>query len=169
MRLGATLAHLSEAPPFDIAPWARRLVDAGFESLWTPEVVGRGSLVPDPFVVLAVAATATEGVELGTATVQVPLHHPADLAHRVLSLVAVCGDRLLPGAQPRLPMIRQQVVEAPRPFRLKRDHFVATGLKLPQHPAEEMGVSVVPAALQRVGEVDDPHAAALRCCSSRLR
>lgn len=100
MRLGATLAHLSDAPPFDVAPWARRLVDAGFESLWTPEVVGRGSLVPDPFVVLAVAATATEGVELGTATVQVPLHHPADLAHRVLSLMAVCGDRLTLGVSP---------------------------------------------------------------------
>lgn len=100
MRLGATLAHLSDAPPFDVAPWARRLVDAGFESLWTPEVVGRGALVPDPFVVLAVAATATEGVELGTATVQVPLHHPAELAHRVLSLKAVCGDRLTLGVSP---------------------------------------------------------------------
>lgn len=100
MRLGATLAHLSEAPPFAIAPWARRLVDAGFESLWTPQIVGRGFLVPDPFVTLAVAATATEGVELGTATVQVPLHHPADLAHRVLSLMAVCGDRLTLGVSP---------------------------------------------------------------------
>ena len=100
MRLGATLAHLSEGPPFAVAPWARRLVDAGFESLWTPEVVGRGSLVPDPFVVLAVAATATEAVELGTATVQVPLHHPAELAHRMLSLMAVCGDRLSLGVSP---------------------------------------------------------------------
>ena len=105
MRLGATLAHLSEAPPFPVVPWARRLVDAGFESLWTPEVVGRGSLVPDPFVVLAAAATATEdrgteAVELGTATVQVPLHHPAELAHRVLSLRAVCGDRLTLGVSP---------------------------------------------------------------------
>jgi alkanesulfonate monooxygenase SsuD/methylene tetrahydromethanopterin reductase-like flavin-dependent oxidoreductase (luciferase family) len=100
MRLGATLAHLSEAPPFAVAPWARRLADAGFESLWTPEVVGRGFLVPDPFVTLAVAAAVTEDVELGTATVQVPLHHPADLAHRVLSLKSVCGDRLTLGVSP---------------------------------------------------------------------
>lgn len=100
MRLGATLVHLSEAPPFDVARWARRLVGAGFESLWTPHIIGRGSLVPDPFVTLAVAATATAGVELGTATVQVPLHHPAELAHRVLSLMAVCGDRLTLGVSP---------------------------------------------------------------------
>ena len=100
MRLGATLAHLSDAPPVDIARWADRLVAAGFESLWTPEVIGRGSLVPDPFVTLAVAATATKEVELGTATVQVPLHHPVELAHRVLSLMSVCGDRLTLGVSP---------------------------------------------------------------------
>lgn len=100
MRLGATLAHLSQAPPYAVAEWARTLVGEGFESLWTPEIIGRGALVPDPFVTLAVAATATDGVELGTATVQAPLHHPADLAHRIRSLVAVCGDRLRIGLSP---------------------------------------------------------------------
>ncbi|MCD2198169.1 LLM class flavin-dependent oxidoreductase [Actinomycetospora endophytica] len=100
MRLGATLVHLSPAPPYATAEWARRLVGAGFESLWTPEIIGRGFLVPDPFVTLAAAATVTEDVELGTATLQVPLHHPADLAHRILSLAAVCGDRLTLGVSP---------------------------------------------------------------------
>lgn len=100
MRLGATLAHLSPGPPPPTAEWARRLVGAGFESLWIHQVIGRGYLVPDPFVTLAVAATATEGVELGTATVQIPLHHPADLAHKVLSLMEVCGDRLTLGVSP---------------------------------------------------------------------
>ncbi len=100
MRLGATLAHLSPGPPLGLAEWARQLAGAGFESLWVPQVIGRGYLVADPFVTLAVAATATEGVELGTATIQVPLHHPADLAHRVLSLVSVCGDRLSLGVSP---------------------------------------------------------------------
>lgn len=68
MRLGATLTHLSPGPPYAVAEWARRLVGEGFESLWTPQLIGRGSLVPDPFVVLAAAATATEDspdVELG--------------------------------------------------------------------------------------------------------
>jgi alkanesulfonate monooxygenase SsuD/methylene tetrahydromethanopterin reductase-like flavin-dependent oxidoreductase (luciferase family) len=100
MRLGATLAHLSPAPPFAIAERARRLVGAGFDSLWVPQVIGRGFWVADPFVTLAVAATATDGVELGTATLQVPLHHPADLAHRILSLMSVCGDRLTIGVSP---------------------------------------------------------------------
>jgi len=100
MRLGATLVHLSDAPPYPVAQWADRLVAAGFESLWTPHLIGRGPLVPDPFVTLATAAMATEDVELGTATVQVPLYHPADLAHRILSLMAACGDRLTLGLSP---------------------------------------------------------------------
>jgi alkanesulfonate monooxygenase SsuD/methylene tetrahydromethanopterin reductase-like flavin-dependent oxidoreductase (luciferase family) len=100
MRLGATLVHLSDGPPLAVARWADRLVSAGFESLWTPYIIGRGTLIPDPFVTLAVAATATQGVELGTATVQVPLYHPADLAYRVLSLMSVCGDRLTLGVSP---------------------------------------------------------------------
>jgi alkanesulfonate monooxygenase SsuD/methylene tetrahydromethanopterin reductase-like flavin-dependent oxidoreductase (luciferase family) len=100
MRLGATLVHLSDAPPYAVARWAERLVTAGFESLWTPHIIGRGSLVPDPFVTLATAAAVTRDVELGTATVQVPLFHPADLAHRVLSLMLACGDRLTLGVSP---------------------------------------------------------------------
>jgi alkanesulfonate monooxygenase SsuD/methylene tetrahydromethanopterin reductase-like flavin-dependent oxidoreductase (luciferase family) len=101
MRLGATLARLSPgSPPAPIAAQAKRFVAEGFESLWIPQAVGRGFMVPDPFVTLAVAATATEGVELGTATVQIPLYHPADLAHRILSLLSVCGDRLTLGVSP---------------------------------------------------------------------
>ena len=100
MRLGATLARLDPGPPMAIADWAKRLAGEGFESLWTPQVIGRGFLAPDPFVTLAAAATAVEHIEVGTATLQVPLHHPADLAHRILSLKAVCGDRLTVGVSP---------------------------------------------------------------------
>lgn len=100
MRLGASLAHLSPQPPRAVAQWASRLAGSGFESLWVPQLIGRGSLVLDPFVTLAVAATATSDVELGTATLQLPLYHPADLAHRILSLRAVCGDRLSLGVSP---------------------------------------------------------------------
>ena len=51
----------------------------------------------DPFVALSVAAAVTRDLELGTGIVQLPLHHPVELAHRVLSLVEVCGDRLILG------------------------------------------------------------------------
>ena len=54
-------------------------------------------MVTDPFVAMTVAATVTEGVEIGSAILQLPLYQSADLAHRVLSLQQVCGDRLLLG------------------------------------------------------------------------
>lgn len=100
MRLGATLAHLSPGRQRPVVEQAKRLAGAGFESLWIPQVIGRGFDVPDAFVALAAAATATSDVEVGTATLQVPLHHPADLAHRILSLQSVCGDRLTLGVSP---------------------------------------------------------------------
>ena len=100
MRLGATLAHLSPGAQRPIVEQAKRLAGAGFESLWIPQVIGRGSLVPDPFVALAAAAAATDDVEIGTATLQLPLHHPVDLAYRILSLQSVCGDRLTLGVSP---------------------------------------------------------------------
>jgi len=76
---------------------ARRYADCGYESLWAASSIGRGVFMIDPFVALAAAASVTEGLELGTSIVQVPLYHPADLAHRVLSLVEVCGDRFILG------------------------------------------------------------------------
>ncbi len=100
MRLGATLVHLSGGPQYETVPWARRLEAAGFESLWTPQTVGRGAFVPDPLVTLAAAAAAPRDVELGTATLQLPLYHPADVAFRLLSLMTICGDRLTLGVSP---------------------------------------------------------------------
>ena len=70
---------------------------AGYASLWAASSIGRGVFMADAFTALAVAASVTRGIELGTGIVQVPLHHPVELAHRVLSLVEVCGDRLILG------------------------------------------------------------------------
>ena len=80
-----------------IAERAKSLADCGFESLWTAQGIGRGFIVPDPLMTLAVAAAVTEKITLGTAVLQVPLYHPLDLAHRVFSLAQMAGDRLVLG------------------------------------------------------------------------
>jgi hypothetical protein len=100
VRIGAYLAHLGRGAPFPPADQARRLVDAGYESLWIPQIIGREGFVPDPFVALAAAAVAVPDVEVGTATLQVPLHHPAELLHTIRSLQLVTGDRLTLGVSP---------------------------------------------------------------------
>lgn len=98
MKLGALLGPmLPTASAHFLAEQARTFEAEGFDSLWSVQAIGRGFAITDPFVALAVAATVTETVEIGTAVIQVPLYHPVDLAHRVFSLMQVCGDRFLLG------------------------------------------------------------------------
>ena len=98
MRLGAIIGFLSSQPrPTDLAEQAKRYAGEGFDSLWVAQAVGRGFMLPDPFTALAAAATATEEVELGTAVLQLPLYRPTELAHRIFSLMQICGDRLTLG------------------------------------------------------------------------
>lgn len=94
MKLGALLGPVPlNASPAFLADQARAYAAEGFESLWSVQAVGRGFMIGDPFVTLAIAATVADKIEIGTAVVQVPLYHPADLAHRVFSLMQICGDR----------------------------------------------------------------------------
>ena len=100
MRLGALLGPIAPAQAGSsryLAEQARAFEGEGFASLWSVQAIGRGFPITDPFVALAIAAAVTESVEIGTAVVQVPLYHPVDLAHRVLSLMQACGDRFLFG------------------------------------------------------------------------
>jgi alkanesulfonate monooxygenase SsuD/methylene tetrahydromethanopterin reductase-like flavin-dependent oxidoreductase (luciferase family) len=91
---GASGAGLA---PTGLADAARQIEAAGFESAWTFDAIGRGWLLPDPLTALAVAATVTSKIELGTGIFQVPLRHPVELAQRVLTTHLVSGGRLLFG------------------------------------------------------------------------
>ena len=77
-----------------IADAARGAEAAGFASAWAFDSVGRGALRFDPLMALAVAATVTRGMELGTGIIQVPLRNPVELAQRVLTAHLVSGGRL---------------------------------------------------------------------------
>lgn len=98
MRLGALLGPVTgNSAPDILAEQARTYANEGFDSLWSAQALGRGFMLPDPFVALSVAATAAADVEIGTAVVQAPLYDPMDLAHRIFSLQQICGDRLIMG------------------------------------------------------------------------
>jgi alkanesulfonate monooxygenase SsuD/methylene tetrahydromethanopterin reductase-like flavin-dependent oxidoreductase (luciferase family) len=84
-------------PPFvaqSLAEAARGIEAAGFESAWAFDAIGRGFLHPDPLTALAVAATVTRTLEVGTGIFQVPLRNPVELAERVLTTHLVSGGRL---------------------------------------------------------------------------
>jgi alkanesulfonate monooxygenase SsuD/methylene tetrahydromethanopterin reductase-like flavin-dependent oxidoreductase (luciferase family) len=79
------------------ADYARRIEAAGFPGIWVGDSMGRGRPTLDPLVELAVLAAVTERVELGIGVLQVPLRHPVELAHRVQSVQALSGGRLVLG------------------------------------------------------------------------
>ncbi len=158
MRLGATLAHLSPAPPTSIARWAERLVGAGFESLWVPQVIGRGYMVPDPFVTLAVAATATERRGAGDG------HRagPAAPSRRSRPPDALAATGLRRPPDPR----RQPRVDRNRLRHLR------PGLRLAIPTFDAERGAVAGAARRRAGRARRPRARRLssggrRCCSAR--
>ncbi len=98
MRMGALLGPVTEPANANFLPdQARRFEGAGFSSLWAAQAIGRGFLMPDPFLMLTAAATATDTVELGTAVLQVPLYQPADIAYRAFALQQLSGGRLILG------------------------------------------------------------------------
>jgi alkanesulfonate monooxygenase SsuD/methylene tetrahydromethanopterin reductase-like flavin-dependent oxidoreductase (luciferase family) len=83
-------------PPFvaqSLADAARNIEAAGFESAWAFDAIGRGFLHPDPLTALAIAATVTRTIEVGTGVLQVPLRNPVELAQRALTTHLVSGGR----------------------------------------------------------------------------
>ncbi len=104
MRLGIALPIDFGAEPAGVQPegdiisqGARAAEGSGFDSVWFFDSIGRGRMSLDPLMGAAVAAAATERIEVGLGILQVPLRHPVELAQRVLTAQVICGSRLLLG------------------------------------------------------------------------
>ncbi len=79
------------------ADFARNVEAKGFAGLWVTDSFGRGRPTLDPIVLMSVIASLTKRIEIGTCVLQVPVRHPVELAHRIESLHALTGDRLMLG------------------------------------------------------------------------
>ena len=80
---------------YRVADYARRIEAAGFPGIWVGDLLGRGRPTLDPLVELAVLSAVTSKAELGIGVLQLPLRHPIELAHRVQSVQALSGNRLV--------------------------------------------------------------------------
>ncbi|MCZ6872019.1 MAG: LLM class flavin-dependent oxidoreductase [bacterium] len=80
-----------------VARGARALEDHGFDSAWFFDSIGRGDMSMEPLTAAAVAATATQRISVGIGVLQVPLRHPVELAHRILTTQLLCEGRLVLG------------------------------------------------------------------------
>ncbi len=98
MRLGVSLAFDGTSTTAgDYAASLTLAEQTGFDSLWFFDTIGRGTFRPDPLSAMAAAAVLTERIEIGSCILQVPLRHPVELAHRILSAHFLSGGRLLLG------------------------------------------------------------------------
>jgi probable F420-dependent oxidoreductase len=116
MRIGFTLpqfgalAHQAR----DVARFARGIEDLGGDSLWVGDRLlapvnptvgyGGGDTIPevfhsvlDPFALLAVTASATERVEVGSNVLNAPWYAPAVLARSLTTIDQLSGGRLVLG------------------------------------------------------------------------
>jgi probable F420-dependent oxidoreductase len=75
------------------ADCARRLESAGFDTLWAPDHIS----MPDPFVALVAAASATERMRVGTYVLNVELWNPLLLARAAATTQVLSGGRLVLG------------------------------------------------------------------------
>src|SRR6476619_690917 len=80
---------------------AQWVEENGFTSAWVPQIPW--SL--DALTALALAATVTERIELGTAVVPTYPRHPLALAQQALSVQAASGGRLTLGIGPSHPVV----------------------------------------------------------------
>lgn len=92
MKLGLLLT-----PASPIAEQAKAFEGEGFDSIWSAQAMGRGFMMADPLVALAVAAAVTTKVELGTAILQLPIYNPTDVALKAITLSQVSNGRFLMG------------------------------------------------------------------------
>jgi alkanesulfonate monooxygenase SsuD/methylene tetrahydromethanopterin reductase-like flavin-dependent oxidoreductase (luciferase family) len=97
MRIGiVTIPQAIETGPNvmeHVCSVARRVEALGFHGLWVTDAFARGKPTLDPLILLGALATQTSRIELGTCVVQVPLRHPVEHAHRVMTLMALSQGR----------------------------------------------------------------------------
>lgn len=116
MRIGFTLPQMGPLAhyPRDVARFAHQAEQLGADSLWVGDRLlapvkptvgyGGGSTIPlafhavlDPLALLAIAATCTERIQLGTNVLNAPWYPPAMLARSLTTIDLVSGGRLVPG------------------------------------------------------------------------
>jgi alkanesulfonate monooxygenase SsuD/methylene tetrahydromethanopterin reductase-like flavin-dependent oxidoreductase (luciferase family) len=102
MRLGMSLPYTQadgRAPSAkQLAARAALLESVGFEVIAQGDHIGSSTRVtPDGLTWLAIAASATTRCWIASGIIQVPLRHPTELAHRLLSMHALSEGRFVAG------------------------------------------------------------------------
>lgn len=136
----------------------RELEVAGFHGIVCPD----NPWSADPFQILAIAASVTSTLRVGTHVLAAPLREPAEVVDQTRSLVAISGGRFGIGLGTGLPAIHEQAERAGRPAmdgRASRAWIVSTARALRSAgPTGSVPITVAaggPKALAVAAEVAD--------------
>jgi alkanesulfonate monooxygenase SsuD/methylene tetrahydromethanopterin reductase-like flavin-dependent oxidoreductase (luciferase family) len=89
------LAPVQSKPRFEAMIAQAKLAESvGFGTLWAHEHHSEGMMYPDPLMALAVLASATDRIQLGTNMLLLPIHHPVRVAQAAAMLDVHSGGRL---------------------------------------------------------------------------
>lgn len=97
MRLGITPWDFSEFSARNLATQAARAEALGYESFWLPENHFNPNAIPDPLMLLASVAAATDRIRLATTSYLLPLRHPLLAAEQVAVLDRLSNGRVTLG------------------------------------------------------------------------
>jgi alkanesulfonate monooxygenase SsuD/methylene tetrahydromethanopterin reductase-like flavin-dependent oxidoreductase (luciferase family) len=97
MKLGLTPWNFHDRSARALSAQAQRAEALGYESFWLPENHFNSGAIPDPLMLLASVAAATEKIRLATTSYLLPLRHPLQAAEQVAVLDQLSGGRVTLG------------------------------------------------------------------------
>jgi alkanesulfonate monooxygenase SsuD/methylene tetrahydromethanopterin reductase-like flavin-dependent oxidoreductase (luciferase family) len=97
MKVGATPWDLAGLSARSLAEQAATAEALGYESFWLPESHFNPNAIPDPLMLLAAVAAATDRIRLATTSYLLPLRHPLQAAEQVAVLDQLSGGRVTLG------------------------------------------------------------------------
>jgi alkanesulfonate monooxygenase SsuD/methylene tetrahydromethanopterin reductase-like flavin-dependent oxidoreductase (luciferase family) len=97
MKVGVTPWDFSGLDAAKLSAQAVRAESLGYESFWLPESHFTSSAIPDPLMLLAAVAAATDRIRLATTSYLLPLRHPLQAAEQVAVLDQLCNGRVTLG------------------------------------------------------------------------
>ena len=95
MKIGIAIEGIR--PAAEAGDLAARLESYGFDSIWTADHLSFSQPILDPFSVLAIYASRTTRVQIGTSVLLLPLRHPALVAKQAASLDWLSNGRFVFG------------------------------------------------------------------------
>lgn len=97
MRLGVTPWNFEDRSAQSLSEQARAAEAFGYESFWLPESHFSENAIPDPLMLLAGVAAATESIGLATTSYLLPLRNPLQAAEQVAVLDQLSNGRVILG------------------------------------------------------------------------